>query len=167
MPQDRRARQRHVLDCSAHQQGLVLLSLFCVRPSQRGGVACPGPQRWLGGEGRAGVQARPDSACPCPHPAGGSLQVPCSCPFSRAPASWPQAAHVGGGGSMLGGGSGRGDPPPPAPQRHKAELSQRRVTLPRAPLQPPPAEAHLSPINILSTNYFTGVSTSEDPSISV
>lgn len=65
---------------------------------------------------------------------------------------------------MLGGGRGLGTPPP---QRREAELSLWRVTLPRAPLQPPLAEAHLSPINILSTNYFTGVSMSEDPSISV
>lgn len=101
---------------------------------------------------------------PLSSPGGRSPQVPRS-QFSRAPASWPQAAHVGGGGQHVGQWQGTGDPPPP--QRPEAELSRRRVSLLRAPLQPPPAEAHLSPINILSTNYFTGVSTSDDPSISV
>lgn len=61
--------------------------------------------------------------------------------------------------SRVGGGEGRGAKAASSPQ----SLLPGTLTC----RQPPQAKAHLSTINILSTNYFTWVSKSEDPSISV
>lgn len=141
---------------SSCRAGFTIRVLHEGSESQRGDMSCPGPSFWPG----VGQSLSLGQTC-LTSGARNNLRSKYYAALAGAPGARPRRAiravsqGLGRPGVLDGGWLGAWRQSPSG-----------RLTLQHAHSQPPQAKARLSAINIWSTNYVTGVSESEAPTIS-